>query len=68
MGGSGLQEYPVNAGVPLGPILSSTHFFLHINDLSDDFICDVVINADDTAPYSKCDQVYDLWQQLELPS
>ena len=26
------------------------------------FICDIAIFADDTAIYSKCDQVSDLWQ------
>ena len=30
--------------------------------------CDVVICVDDTTLYSKCDQVYDLRQQLELAS
>ena len=28
--------------------------------------CNIVINAYDTTPYSKCDQASDLWQQLEL--
>ena len=40
----------------------------YINDLPDDVICDVAIYADDTTLYSKCDQVSDLWQQLELAS
>ena len=31
-------------------------------------ICDIAIYADDTTLYSKCDQVSDLWQQLELAS
>ena len=39
-----------------------------INDLTDDVICDIVVYADDTTLYSKCDQAYDLWQQLELAS
>ena len=38
------QEYPVNAGFTQG-----------INDLPDDFICNVAIFADDTTLYSKCD-------------
>ena len=54
------QEYPVNSGVPnesiLGPTLSSQY----INDLSDDVICNIVIYADDTTLYSKCDQASDL--------
>ena len=34
----------------------------------DNFICDIVISADDATLYSKCDQASDLWQQLELAS
>ena len=37
-----------------------------INDLPDDVICNIVIYADNTTHYSKCDQASDLWQQLEL--
>ena len=33
---------------------------------TDDVICNIVIYADNTTLYSKCDQEYDLWQQLEL--
>ena len=40
--------------------------WIYINDLPDDVICNVAIYADDTTLYSKCDQAYDLWQQLEL--
>ena len=43
-----------------------TLFFPYINDLPDDVICDIAIYADDTTLYSKCDQAFDLWQQLEL--
>ena len=49
-------------------ILGPTPFLLYNNDLPDDVICDIVINADDTTLYSKCDQASDLWQQLELAS
>ena len=60
------KEYPVNAGISQGSIL--TRSLLYINDLPHDFICDITIYADDTTLYSKCDQACDLWQQLELVS
>ena len=41
-------------------------FLLHINDLPDDVICDIVICADDITLYSMCNQAPDLWQQAEL--
>ena len=62
------QEYPVNAGVPQGSILGLTLFLLYINDLPDDFICNIAVYADDTTLYSKCDKASYLWQQLELAS
>ena len=39
-----------------------------MNDFPDDVSCDIVIYADDTTLYCKCDQASDLWQQLELAS
>ena len=42
--GKSSQEYPVNPEVTQS-----------INDLPDDFICNIAIFADDTTLYSKCD-------------
>ena len=66
--GKSSQEYPVNSGVPQGSILGPTLLLLYINDLLDDVICSIAIYTDDTTLYSKCDQAYDLWQQLVLAS
>ena len=66
--GKSSQEHPVNAGLPQGPLFGPTLLLLHINDLPDDVICNIAIYADDTTPYSNCDQASDLWQQLELAS
>ena len=68
MDGKCSQEYPVNAGVSQGSIIGPTLFLLYNNDLPDDVICNIAICADDTALCCKCDQAFDLWQQLELAS
>ena len=57
--GKSLQEHPVNAGVPQGSVSGPTFFLLYINGLPDDVICNIVIYADDTALYSKCDMASD---------
>ena len=62
------QEYPGNARVTQESIFGPTLFLLCINDLPDDVICNIAINADDTTLYSKSDQASDLWQQLEFAS
>ena len=62
------KKYTVNSGVPQGSILDPILFQLYFNDLPDDVLCNIVIYADGTTLYSKCDQVSDLWQQLELAS
>ena len=66
--GKSSQEHAANAGFPQGAILGPTLFPLYINDLLDDVICDIAINADDTTFYSRCDQASDLWEQLEFAS
>ena len=66
--GKSSKEYPVNVGVPQGPILGPVLFLLCINDLSDDVICNIALYADDTSLHSECDQASDLWQKLESAS
>ena len=34
-------------------------FLFYITDFPDDAICNIIIHADDTTPYSKCDQASD---------
>ena len=55
-------------GVPQGSILGPTLFLLYIDDTPDDVICDIAIYSDNTTLYSKCEQAFDLWQQLKLAS
>ena len=57
--GKSSQEYPVNDGVLKGSVIGHTLF-----------IYDIAIYADEATDvlHSKCDQAFDLWQQLELAS
>ena len=64
--GKSSQEYPVNAKVPEGSIRGHIPFLIYIDDLPDDFVRNIAICADDTTPYSICDQASHLWQQFEL--
>ena len=63
-----LQEDPVNSCVPKASILGPSLFPLFSNDLPDDVIFTIVINVNDAALYSKCEETFDLWQELELVS
>ena len=42
--GKSLEEYPVTAGISQGSIIGSSLFLLHINNLPDDVICNIVIS------------------------
>ena len=55
------------SGVLRGSILGHTLSVLEMNDLPD-IISSIAIYVDDTAIYSKRDQLSDPWQQLELTS
>ena len=61
------QKYQVNVGDFQGSILGPKLVLLFFDDLSDDVICNIAMNAYNTT-LSKCDQASDLWQQLELAS
>ena len=66
--GKSSLEDPGNTGILEASIFGPTLSSLYINDLPDDVICNIAICAGDTTLYSKCDQVSDQWQQLELAS
>ena len=60
------QEYPGNARVRKGSILSPALFLLYMNDLPHHAVCNIAIFTDGTTLYSKFDQASDLWQRLEI--
>ena len=68
LAGKSLQEYPVIAGVPQGSILGEVLAISYINVLLHDVACNIAIYANDTTLYSKYDQTYSPWQQLQLAS
>ena len=68
LNGKSPQKYSVNAGVPQESILGPALFLLYINNLPDDFICNIATYANDTTIYAKCDVASDLSQQLLLAS
>ena len=58
------QEYALMLEFLKAPFL--VIHFSYINDLLNDFICNIAIYADDTTLFSNCDQLSELWQQLQL--
>ena len=51
-----LRLYITNAGVPQGLVLGATLFLVFINDLPDEVISRIGINADDSTLYSSLDK------------
>ena len=66
--GKSLYEYAAGGGAPQRSILRSSFSLFHINDLTDDVICNTTIYAGNTILYSKCDQASNFWQELILAS
>ena len=62
MDGKSLQEYSDIDGAPQSSFLGPTFFLLYSNEVPDYVI------SNDTTLYSNCNQVNDLWHQLELVS
>ena len=64
-GGKSLQEYPVNAGVPQGPFLVQ-HFSYYT--LMNFLMMSKILQYMPLILLSKCDQAFDLQEQLKLAS
>ena len=56
------QEWTVNVVVAKGPNFRPNLFPLYISDVSDKLMCNISVNAKETALSSKHDQVFSLWQ------
>ena len=64
LGGKLSRDYTVYVGVPRCSILGPSLFFIIINDLPGDAICNIATYAEVTSLYFNCDQASDLWPRV----